>query len=108
MSELARQFDFDMDDENYPINFWRWLNNNGPVYHAFKSYAFRMARLGRKRYSAKTIVERIRWDTDISDSEKTFKINNSYTSGMARLFMYQHGEKYPGFFKLRDSLGNDA
>ena len=53
-------------------------------------------------------MESIRWKTDLSDSDKTFKINNDYTPGMARLFMSEYGEKYPGFFKLRDSLGRDA
>ena len=62
---------------------------------------------GRKRYSARTIVECIRWDTDIKDTEKTFKINDHYTPGMARLFMSEYGEKYPRFFQLRDSLGRD-
>ena len=93
------------EDDLYPDNFFYWLQSNQHVYRAFCAYAFRMAMTGRKRYSAKTIVERIRWDTDIKDSETTFKINNNYTSGMARLFMSEYGEKYPGFFQLRNSLG---
>lgn len=99
---------FTTDRDGYPAGFWKWLESNEPVYRAFCSHAFRMAMRNRKRYSAKTIVELIRWNTDLSDSEKTFKINNSYTSGMARLFMAEYGDRYPGFFSLRDSRGNDV
>lgn len=103
MTQTALQ----LNDDGYPDKFWSWLRENEHVYRKFKVYAFRMAMTGRKRYSAKTIVERIRWDTDIADSERTLKINNNYTSGMARLFMSEYGDQYPGFFVLRDSLGRD-
>lgn len=103
MNQAALQLDYD----GYPANFWRWLRDNEHVYREFKVYAIRMAMTGRKRYSAKTIVERIRWDTDIKDSEKSFKLNNNYTSGMARLFMSEYGRRYPNFFFLRDRLGRD-
>lgn len=95
-------------EDGYPSGFFRWLRSNQHVYSAFKSYAFRMALTGRKRYSAKTITEKIRWDTDIADSEVTFKVNNNYTSGMARLFMYEYGHRHPGFFQMRDSQGLDV
>ena len=96
----------DFNGDAYPVNFWRWLEVNQHVYRAFCAYAFRMAMKGRKHYGAKTIVEVLRYETDLRDSEKTFKLNNNYTSGMARLFMSEHGKKYPRFFQLRDSLGN--
>ena len=66
-----------------------------------------MAMKGRTHYGAKTIVEVLRYETDLRDSEQTFKLNNNYTSGLARLFMSEHGERYPKFFQLRDSLGRD-
>lgn len=105
MNQGALQFDF--DDDGYPVNFWRWLRVNRHIYKAFKVYAFEMAMTGRKRYSARTIVERIRWNTDLSDTETTFKINDHYTPGMARFFMSEYGEKYPRFFRLRNSQGLD-
>ena len=104
MNQASIQFEF--EDDGYPVNFWRWLRTNKHVYRAFKIYAFRMAMKGRTRYGAKTIVEVLRYETDLKDTEKTFKLNNNYTSGMARLFMSEYGQKYPGFFRLRDSLGN--
>ena len=103
MNQAALQF----EDDGFPVGFWHWLRQNEHIYSAFKCLAFQMALSGRTRYSARTIVENIRWKTDLRDSDKTFKINNIYTPGMARLFMSEYGEKYPGFFQLRDSLGRD-
>ena len=91
----------------YPDGFWLWLPKNRHIYRAFERRALQMARTGRKRYSARTITETIRWQTDLADSETTFKINDHYTPGMARLWMNTHGATYPGFFRLRDSLGRD-
>lgn len=103
MNQAALQF----EDDGYPVGFWHWLRQNEHIYSAFKCLAFEMALTGRTRYSARTIVEGIRWKTDLSDTDKTFKVNNNYTSGLARLFMSEYGEKYQGFFQLRDSLGRD-
>lgn len=88
-------------NDKYPPRFFYWLPKNREVYREFERRALRMARTGRKRYSARTIVEVMRWDSDIADSEKTFKINDHYTPGMARLFMGTHGAVYPKFFELR-------
>ena len=88
-------------DDGYPDGFWSWLPQNNKVYREFERRALQMARTSRKRYSARTIVELMRWDSDISDSEMTFKINDHYTPGMARLFMAKHGAQYPKFFELR-------
>ena len=66
-----------------------------------------MAETGRKHYSARTIVELLRWQTDLKDSDKTFKINDHFTPGMARLFMSEHGKRYPDFFRLRNGIGWD-
>jgi len=95
------------DQLRYPDGFWPWLRDNPHIWQAFRVKAIRMALLGRKRYSARTIIETIRWDTDLKDSETTFKINDHYTPGLARLFMHDYGHKWPGFFNLRDSQGMD-
>ena len=106
MNQVNLQLDF--NDDGYPDRFWIWLRQNRHVYRAFCAYAFRMAMKGRTHYGAKTIVEVLRYETDLRDSEQTFKLNNNYTSGLARLFMSEHGERYPKFFHLRDSRGVDA
>ena len=96
-----------IERDGYPAGFWHWLARNEHIYAAFKIEAIRMALTGRKRYSARTITEVLRWQTDLKDSETTFKINGNYVPGMARLFMSEYGERFPGFFQLRDSLGRD-
>ena len=101
MNQAALQF----EDDGFPVGFWHWLRQNEHIYSAFKCLAFQMALSGRTRYSAKTIIERIRWDTDIRDSETMFKVNNSYTSGLARLFMAEYGDRHPNFFELRNAIG---
>ncbi len=88
-------------DDGYPDGFFYWLPKNSKVYREFERRALQMARTKRKRYSARTIVETMRWTSDIADSETTFKINDHYTPGMARLFMATHGAVYPKFFELR-------
>ena len=97
----------DLPRDAYPAGFFHWLQSNEHIYKAFKVLTFRMAMTGRKYYSARAIVEIIRWKTDLKDSTVEFKINNNFVSGMARLFMSEYGDRYPGFFKLRDSLGFD-
>lgn len=94
-------------NDGYPAGFWKWLKENEHIYLAFKIEAIRMALTGRKRYSARTIVEVLRWQTDLRDSDTTFKINDHYTPGMARLFLAEYGKRFPEFFQLRDSLGRD-
>jgi hypothetical protein len=86
----------------YPDRFWMWFKDNQRVYEEFERQALAMAMRGRKRYSARTIVEVLRWSSDISDSETTFRLNDKYTPGMARLFMEEHGKRFPGFFELRE------
>ncbi len=95
---MSVQLDF---DDSYPGGFFHWLPKNFHVYREFEKRALRMARTGRKRYSARTIVEVLRWDTDLSDSEVLLKLNDHYTPGMARLWMATHGETYPKFFEIR-------
>lgn len=101
LTDTAKRDDIKVDvDDNYPDGFFAWLPKNSHIYQEFESRALRMARR-RLRYSARTIVEVIRWETDLEDSEVGFKINDHYTPGMARLWMATHGEKYPKFFEIR-------
>lgn len=104
MIQAALKFEAD----SYPAGFWRWMESNQHVYDRFEELALSMARNGRKHYSARAILHVIRWETHLRDSDSTFKVNNNYTPGMARLFNEKHGEKYPNFFRCRDSRGMDV
>lgn len=89
-------------DDKYPSGFWFWYAANTHIYKAFERMALRMASSGRTKYSARTIIENIRWRTDLRDKQATFKINGNNVPGMARLFMETHGERFPKFFELRE------
>ncbi len=89
------------EEMRYPNGFWRWHAENPHIYKAFRVMAIRMALMGRKRYSARTIIEVIRWNSEIKDSTVHFKINDHYTPGLARLFMRDYHNKWPKFFELR-------
>ena len=91
------------NDDQYPEGFFYWLRNNQHLYDEFERRALQMARV-RSRYSARTIVEVMRWNTDLRQGpDIVFKISNNMIPGMARLWMQQHGRKYPRFFSLREN-----
>ena len=84
---------------DYPDGFFQWLQDNNHIWLAFEKLALQMAGK-RERYSARTIVEVMRWNTDIREKDITFKLSNNMTPGMARLWMMKHGKQYPKFFSL--------
>ncbi len=94
---------FERDD--YPAGFFAWVYTpeGREVWHSFEAKALMMARV-RERYSAMAIAQVIRWETDLHDGGE-FKLNNNWVPGLARLWMHNHGQTYPRFFELRDSLG---
>jgi hypothetical protein len=103
MQQQAMTFE---DRMRYPDGFWKWISEpkNLHLYNEFSLRAHEMARR-RERYSARTIIEVLRWNTDLSDTSETFKIQNNMVPGMARLWMRDNGHVYPKFFELRDTLG---
>ena len=85
--------------DQYPEGFFYWLSKNQHIWKAFEKKACRRARI-RKRYSARTIVEVLRWETDLADTTTEVKLSNNMTPGMARLWMQKYGNTYPKFFSL--------
>lgn len=82
------------------LNFDDWLDCNPAIWKAFRIKADAIRNTGRETYSARTIIESIRWETDLRDkTDATFKINNNRVPGMARLYNHVCGED---FFKLRE------
>jgi len=95
----------DLFDDKFPPGFELWLSKNKPIYNSFVGKALAMS-YKRDRYSARTIAESIRWESDLRDSNNLFKINNNWVPGMARLAMREY-PKLKGFFTCRDSQGLD-
>lgn len=81
---------------------------NPHVWLAFRRFTFEAIKAGRTRYSAYSVVQRIRWHKDIEaykppalkedEGLTDFKLNNNHTPFYARLFHFRFPE-YDGFFK---------
>ena len=78
-----------------------WLLANESVWLAFWNRTERLRATGRTHYGAKAIAEVVRYDTAIRDAEITFKLNNNYTSGLARLYNEVAGVD---FFETREQI----
>jgi len=89
-------------EEDYPEGFFNWLSNNQHIWKAFEEKAYIMAAIVRRQhYSARTIIEVLRWDSDLKEKDATFKINDHAIPGLSRLWMAKHGKNFPKFFELR-------
>jgi len=86
--------------------FQKWHNENPHVFAKFKELAFEMKKTGRSRYSAETIINVLRWHTDLATTGDEFKISNDYRSIYARLLVCQHPE-FDGFFSFKGLEGDD-
>lgn len=86
---------------DYPDGFFNWLQYNEHIWLQFELYAHTMA-AKRDRYSARTIIEVMRWNSDLREQQgkPLFKISNNMTPGLARLWMTRHAHKYPKFFQI--------
>lgn len=80
--------------------FAQFHKANPFIYERFIELAYRMLRVGRKKYGAQKIIHVIRWDYDISTSGDVFEINNDFIALYARLAIADYGE-LAGFFELR-------
>lgn len=80
------------------------------VWMAFEQYALEVIRAGYHHYGAKAIMERVRWQLDMSRGpDDRFKINNNYVAFYARRFERLHPQM-AGFFRHREqtSKGQQA
>lgn len=81
--------------------FWQYHNDNPGIYSWIKHFALQAIAAGHKHYAIASIVERVRWHTNIEMGDDTFKINNTYRPHYARLFMSEYPE-HAGFFRTRE------
>lgn len=80
--------------------FKQYHSENPHIFRRFKELSMQMRNTQKKRYGARTIIEVIRWETDLRGNDQ-FKINNNYNALYARLMIYHYPE-FEGFFELRD------
>jgi len=67
---------------------------------SFKRLADEVARAGFIRYSSDAILHRLRWQEHIERGNREFKINNDWSSQLARWYMANNPER-KGFFETR-------
>jgi hypothetical protein len=82
-----------MDIETY-------VRENPEVWSAFTRFTIEAATKGRTRLSARLVIERMRWESMISESGSAYKINNDIAPKLARRFM-AHYPGMDGFFRTR-------
>ncbi len=74
---------------------------NPEVWTLFEQFTWLAIRAGRTRFSATTVLHRIRWETMVGTTDDPLKINNNHSPYYARKFMSRHPE-HAGFFELRE------
>jgi len=80
-------------------DFIKFHKKNPHVWELFKHFTLVAVRSGRSHYSARAIIERIRWHTDAeTEVDSFFRIPNAHTAYYARLFHASY-PKHKGFFR---------
>ena len=69
-----------------------WFINNWHVVEAFETVALRLISMGRKHYSARTIVEVLVHQSNVREINGEFKIGNDNAPDLARVFVVLHPE----------------
>lgn len=80
--------------------FKRYFNDNPEVWQLFRKFALEAIEAGHKKYSAWTIVNRIRWETEVVTRGGEFKISNNHIAYYSRVFMKAYPQ-YAGFFTTK-------
>jgi hypothetical protein len=80
--------------------FRRWHVQNPRVWELFQKFAYQLWNSGRRRYGARSIIERIRWETDVQTAGSEFKIGDHCISCYARL-MIVHDDRFKNFFRRK-------
>lgn len=73
---------------------------NPHVYQMFEAFTLQVIGTGRKYFSARAIIERMRWQSLIEDNSEAFKISDHPMPYYARLFERNH-PAHVGFFKKK-------
>ena len=80
--------------------FYEWLKTNMHIYHTFEDYTWEhKLRMSKHYFSARAIIEIMRWNTLSKDSTIDFKISDHCMPYLARLVMLRNPE-LEGMFRL--------
>ena len=81
--------------------------DNPEIYNLFTKFTNQIIARGFKHYGAKSVMERIRWHSDVTtlDIHTNFKLSNNHTAYYSRLFEVDQPQ-YKGFFRKRGVLSD--
>lgn len=86
-------------------NFLKFHANNPQVYELVKRFTFEVLDSGRTRLSTKLLIERIRWELNVTlKATDEFKINNNHTAYYARKFIQDYPQ-HATVFEMRVTKG---
>ena len=87
---------------HFRAEFPKWLSENWGIWQRFEREASKVYAMGRPHYSARTLIEFLRHETNVREQESEFKVNNNIAPDLARLYVTLYPER-TGFFDLRSS-----
>jgi hypothetical protein len=79
--------------------FVEYHKNHPHIYAEFKKLSYKMLETGRKRYSAKMIINVLRWESDLKAVGEEFKITDRFQSMYARMLAY-NDPQFENFFEF--------
>lgn len=86
--------------DQFSQEFTDWIVDNHHIWVAFKAEADRIRAKGRTHYSSRTIVEYLRHNTVLADTDSAFKINDHCVPYLGRLYVLTNPSA-KGFFEFR-------
>lgn len=96
-----------MTGEELDCWFAEFNGQNPHIYHAFCKMAVELLGQGHKRYGAKTIMERLRWESGVRHPGESFKLSNTIkdrcSARYARMLIKQDS-RFVLFFQLKPML----
>lgn len=97
---FSRAWFAEIDDDTLKA-FALYHSQNPEIWKLFLRFSVEAKKGGRKRYSAKGIMERIRWECEIGGANGGgFKVNNNFTALYVRALCGMYPQ-FNGFFEKR-------
>lgn len=101
------EFEFGRPDSLLVRQFKRFHRENPDFYRLFIRFSLQAASAGRERFSARTVLHRIRWYTSIETRGDVYKVNDHWSPFYARLFEHDFPE-HAGLFEMRHAAADDV
>lgn len=93
-----------LNSGQFTAGFLVWLADNRKIWDRFETEANKLWNRQIRHWSARTIVEFLRHETALFDSDRTFKINNNIAPDLARLYRLRYPDR-ADFFETRVQHG---